>query len=82
LFWGLGISGTGEDVGKGVGGWVCKYCVHMYVNGKTRLVETIPGMKGWGIKGNEGRGEFDYDIFCKSFCKYYNVPQHNTKFLK
>jgi hypothetical protein len=23
-----------------------KYCAHMYVNGKTILVETIPGMGG------------------------------------
>jgi hypothetical protein len=22
----------------------CKYCVHMYVNGKRRPVETIPGV--------------------------------------
>jgi hypothetical protein len=24
----------------------CKYCVHMYVNGKMRPVETIPGIMG------------------------------------
>jgi hypothetical protein len=29
----------------------CKYCVYMYVNGKTTLVETIPGMGEGGIKG-------------------------------
>jgi hypothetical protein len=30
---------------KKVGAWIwCKYCVHMYVNGKMRPVETIPGM--------------------------------------
>jgi hypothetical protein len=29
-------------VGKGVEEWMwCKHCVHMYVNGKMRLVETI-----------------------------------------
>jgi hypothetical protein len=34
--------------GKGVGGWIwCKYYVHMYVNGKMRLVETT---QEWGIK--------------------------------
>jgi hypothetical protein len=27
-----------------------------------RPVETIPGMGGDGIKENEGRGEFNYDI--------------------
>jgi hypothetical protein len=28
----------------------CEYCIHMYVNGKMRLVETIPGMGGEEIK--------------------------------
>jgi hypothetical protein len=33
--------------GKCVGGRICcKYCVHMYVNGKMRPVETIPGLGG------------------------------------
>jgi hypothetical protein len=35
----------------------------MYVNGKTRPVETIPGMGGRKIKENGGGGEFNYDIF-------------------
>jgi hypothetical protein len=39
-----------------------KYCVHMYVNGKMRSVEAIPGM-GQRIKENDGGGEFNYDIF-------------------
>jgi hypothetical protein len=31
----------------------------MYVNGKMRPVETVPGMGGGGrIKENDGRGEF------------------------
>jgi hypothetical protein len=34
----------------------------MYVNGKMQPVKTIPGM-GEGIKENDGRGEFKYDIF-------------------
>jgi hypothetical protein len=34
----------------------------MYVNGKMRSVETIPGI-GQGIKENDGGGEFKYDIF-------------------
>jgi hypothetical protein len=29
----------------------CKYCVHMYVNGKIVSVETIPGMGGGGYEG-------------------------------
>jgi hypothetical protein len=34
----------------------------MYVNGKMRPVETIPGMEG-EIKENGEGGEFKYDIF-------------------
>jgi hypothetical protein len=34
----------------------------MYVNGKMRPVKTIPGMRGDGIKENDGGGEFKYDI--------------------
>jgi hypothetical protein len=34
----------------------------MYVNGKVRHVETIPGMQKRGIKDNDGQGEFKYDI--------------------
>jgi hypothetical protein len=34
----------------------------MYVNGKMRLVEPIPGMGGGEIKENYGGGEFNYDI--------------------
>jgi hypothetical protein len=42
---------------KGVGGRIWyKYCVYMYVNGKMRPVETIPGMGGGGIKENDGGG--------------------------
>jgi hypothetical protein len=36
-----------------------------------RPVETIPGMGGWGIKENDGGGEFYYDI--KNF-----IPQCTT----
>jgi hypothetical protein len=34
----------------------------MYVTGKMRPVETIPGMREQGIKENDGGGEFNYDI--------------------
>jgi hypothetical protein len=48
---GVGTSGSGEVVGKGVGGWIwCKYCIHMNVNGKTRPVETSKD-GGMGDKG-------------------------------
>jgi hypothetical protein len=40
----------------------CKHCVCIYVNGKTRPVETIPGMGGGGTKETDGGGEFSYDI--------------------
>jgi hypothetical protein len=33
----------------------------MYVNGKMRSFEAIPGM-GRGIKENDGEGESNYDI--------------------
>jgi hypothetical protein len=35
----------------------------MYINGKMRPVESIPGIEGGGIKDNGGRGEFRYDTF-------------------
>jgi hypothetical protein len=42
---GLVAAGGEGKVGKSIGGWMwCKYCAHMYVNGKLRPVETIPGI--------------------------------------
>jgi hypothetical protein len=35
----------------------------MYINGKMRPVETIPGMVEEGIKENDEGVEFKYDIF-------------------
>jgi hypothetical protein len=50
--------------GKGVGGLIqCKYCANMYVNGKMRPVEMIPGMGGGAIKENGGGGKFKCDTF-------------------
>jgi hypothetical protein len=38
--------------GKGVEARIwCNCSVHMYVNGKMRPIETIPGMEGGGNKG-------------------------------
>jgi hypothetical protein len=49
--------------GKDVGGWIWhKYCIYIYVNGKMRPVESIPGMGVDGTKGNDWGGEFKYDI--------------------
>jgi hypothetical protein len=33
----------------------------MYVNEKMRHTETIPGMRGEGIKEKDGGGEFNHD---------------------
>jgi hypothetical protein len=35
----------------------------MYVNGKMRLVESIPAMGVGRVKKNDGGGFFKYDIF-------------------
>jgi hypothetical protein len=44
---GVGTSGRGEDIRKGIGELLWRKCyVYMYVNGKMRPVETIPGMGG------------------------------------
>jgi hypothetical protein len=51
----VGGGGCGERVQES------KYCVHVYINGKMRPVETIPGMGGGEIKENDGGGKF-YDI--------------------
>jgi hypothetical protein len=38
--------------------------VHTYIYiWKNEAFETIPGMEGGEIKGNDGGGEFNYDIF-------------------
>jgi hypothetical protein len=55
--WSKHIIGSSGPVGggrikeKGLGGWIWwKYYVHMCINGKIILVETIPEI-GWGEKG-------------------------------
>jgi hypothetical protein len=43
--------------GKGIRRQIwCKYCVHMYVNGKMRPVETIQGLGERRDKGEWWRG--------------------------
>jgi hypothetical protein len=39
-----------------------KHYALMYANGKMRPVEIITGMRGGGIKGNDGGGELNYEI--------------------
>jgi hypothetical protein len=34
----------------------------MYVNGKMRPAETVPGMGEGRVKENDGRDEFNYNI--------------------
>jgi hypothetical protein len=51
----------------------------MYVNGKMRLVETIPEMRGRGIKENDRWGEFNYDIV-RTFVNVIMYPKHNNNF--
>jgi hypothetical protein len=38
------------------------------ISGKMRLVETVPGMGGEGIKENDG-GVNSTMMYCKTFCK-------------
>jgi hypothetical protein len=43
----VGTSGKGEYIRKGYRRVnMVEYYTHMYINGKMRPVETIPGMKG------------------------------------
>jgi hypothetical protein len=52
----------------------------MYVNGKMRPVETIPGMGRGEIKENVTGGEFKYDIFdIRTFVNATIHPQHKNK---
>jgi hypothetical protein len=83
--WRVGTVGEGRRWGKGVGGKImCKYCVHMYVNGKMMPVKLF---QEWGerkIKENDGGGEFKYSIliYCKNICKCHNVPPPSTTIKK
>jgi hypothetical protein len=63
----------------------CKKNIFTYENVKMRCVETIPGMGGWGDKG-ELWGVNSAMIYCKNFRKCHNVPlvpqQNNKKEIK
>jgi hypothetical protein len=52
----------------------------MYENGKTRHVETIPGIEGGGIKKNDAGGEFNCGI--RSFIHVTMYPQYNNYTIK
>jgi hypothetical protein len=49
-----------EDIRRGCRRDNIVEILHMYVNGKMRPVETMPG--GRGIKEKDGGGEFNCDI--------------------
>jgi hypothetical protein len=52
--WGLVPVGGDTMSGEGIGGRIWrKYCAHMYINGKMRTAETIPGVMAGGIKEND-----------------------------
>jgi hypothetical protein len=53
------VGGEGRGYRRSI--W-WRYCVHTYVNGKLRPVETIQGTGGGRIKENAWGGEFNYDI--------------------
>jgi hypothetical protein len=45
---GVLVPGRRWILGEGLGGWMwCKYCVHIYENGKMRPVKIISGIRGW-----------------------------------
>jgi hypothetical protein len=53
----------------------------MYVNGKMRTVETIPGM-GTGRKRRMIQGVNSTMIYCKNFGRYHMYPQYNNNLKK
>jgi hypothetical protein len=53
-------EGGGERVWEGEYG--ANTYIYMYVNGKMRPVESIPGMGEWGIKENGEGDDFKYPL--------------------
>jgi hypothetical protein len=49
----------------------------MCVNGKMRPAETIPGIGEEGIKESDGGVNLAM-IYCKNFCKCYNISLPST----
>jgi hypothetical protein len=49
----------------------------MYVNGKMRNVETIPGMEGGRRKMERVNSTM---IYCKNFYKCHHISQYNNNF--
>jgi hypothetical protein len=58
-----GTSVGGRMWGKRVGGKIRhKKCVHIHVNAKMILIETVPGIREERIKESSGGSDFKYDI--------------------
>jgi hypothetical protein len=79
----VGPRWEGEVMGKG-GRKVntVQKCVHMYVNAKIILVQTIQRIgRGGGTKENSGGGEFKYDIFdtLTTYPTHHNNKGKNEK---
>jgi hypothetical protein len=54
-------------------------CVYMYINGKMRPVETIPGMGARYRRMVEWvNSSMVYLIYCKNICKCHNQPLPST----
>jgi hypothetical protein len=56
----------------------------MYVNGKMRPAETVPGMGEGGMKepGGGVNSSMIYLIYCKNFSKCHSVPPPSTTIKK
>jgi hypothetical protein len=54
--------------------------MHMHVNAKMILVETIPGIGGGGWKRSveEVDSNMIHLIHCKKLCKWHNIPTPST----
>jgi hypothetical protein len=66
---------------QGVGGWIWyKKCVHMYVNAKMILVETVPGIRErrWRRVVEGVYSSTMYLTHCKNLCKCHSVPPPST----
>jgi hypothetical protein len=57
-----------------------KQCIHKNVITKIIPVETVPRIRGEGMKESGGEGEYSmiYLIHCKNLCKCHNVPPTST----
>jgi hypothetical protein len=51
----------------------------MYVNMKLVTIETVPGIRGGGDRAVDGvNSSMIYLLYCRNFCKCYNIPPPST----